>query len=309
MQIPLVMTIIGPDRTGWWNPSRASWPITAATGWRAACAGSVANSRAFCAWKFRRRKNPRCSPRWKNFPASMSSSARTSRFQKRGRRQTDKIGNRRQRPARHRPRNHQRARAGERQRRGIFQRSRQRADVRRNLVQSGRAIAVARPLRPRRVEKKSGKNRRRSAGGRFVCGIILKFFTKARLGKLTTDARRGGYAGVHARGHAGQRQGAGPARTARDGHADHPRQHLSPQHPARTGHHPRRRRPAQIHELGTCPFSPTAAVSKFSAWQNPQGQTARRGISLAPGRLAVVHRPEGIHGNPARAGLGHRHGF
>ena len=38
---------------------------------------------------------------------------------------------------------------------------------------------------------------------------------------------RRGYAGVHARRHAGQRQGTRPARTARDGHTNHPRQHLS----------------------------------------------------------------------------------
>ena len=81
----------------------------------------------------------------------------------------DEIGNCRQRPAGHRPRNHPRARAGERERRGIFQRSRQRADVRRNLVQGQRASAIAGTLRPRRVEKGSGKNRRRFAGGCFVC--------------------------------------------------------------------------------------------------------------------------------------------
>ena len=77
-------------------------------------------------------------------------------------------GNRRQRPAGHRPRNHQRARPRGRERRGIFQRSRQRADVRRNLVQGRRAIAIARRLQSRRVEKGFGKNRRRFAGGCFV---------------------------------------------------------------------------------------------------------------------------------------------
>ena len=75
-------------------------------------------------------------------------------------RQADEAGNCRQRPARHRPRNHQRAGPRQRERRGIFQRSRQRADVRRNLVQGQRASATARTLRPRRVEKRFGKNRR-----------------------------------------------------------------------------------------------------------------------------------------------------
>ena len=47
---------------------------------------------------------------------------------------------------------------------------RQRAHVRRNAVQGRRPVATARRLRPRRAEKGFGKNRRRSAGGHFVCG-------------------------------------------------------------------------------------------------------------------------------------------
>ena len=81
----------------------------------------------------------------------------------------DQTGNRRPRPPGHCPRNHRRAGARRRERRGIFQRNRQRADVRRNLVQGQRAAAIARRLRPGRVENRSGKNRRRFAGGRFVC--------------------------------------------------------------------------------------------------------------------------------------------
>src|ERR1019366_1851182 len=79
-------------------------------------------------------------------------------------------GNRWQRQAGHRPRNHQRARPGGRERRGILQRSRQRADVRRNLVQGQRAVGIARWLQSRRAEKRFGKNRRRPARGCFVCG-------------------------------------------------------------------------------------------------------------------------------------------
>ena len=44
----------------------------------------------------------------------------------------------------------------------------------------------------------------------------------------------------------------------------------------------------------------------FQPRENPQNQTARRRVSFAPRRLAAVSRPEGKHGNPARARLGHR---
>ncbi len=85
-------------------------------------------------------------------------------------RQTNQTGNRRGGSPRHRPRNHPRARSRRRERRGIFQRSRQRADERREFVQSQRTIALAGAMRFGRIEKRTGKNRRRLAGGCFVCG-------------------------------------------------------------------------------------------------------------------------------------------
>jgi hypothetical protein len=69
MQIPLVMTSSAPDRTGLVEkPWPVRFPNTAATGWKAACAGWAANSRAFCASSFRRGKRQPCSPRCKSFP-------------------------------------------------------------------------------------------------------------------------------------------------------------------------------------------------------------------------------------------------
>ena len=172
MQTPLVMTIIGPDRTGLvesvarvvaghggnWLESRMCRlggefaPVCCELRFRPGknrCYAAASPSRVAEGWIANRRPCRRAGRRFDDWRA-------------------DEAGNYRQRPAWHRPRNHQCARAGERERRGIFQRSVKCADVRRNFVQGQRASATACRLRPRRVEKGSGKNRRRSAGGCFV---------------------------------------------------------------------------------------------------------------------------------------------
>ena len=87
-----------------------------------------------------------------------------------GARPADQIRNRRARPSGHRPRNHPRAGAAP----GVnveefSSECRQRSHVRRNAVQGQCPVAIARRLQPRRAENGIGKNRRRFAGGRFVC--------------------------------------------------------------------------------------------------------------------------------------------
>ena len=89
--------------------------------------------------------------------------------------------------------------------------------------------------------------------------------TKARLGRLTTAHGVVDTPVFMPVGTQASVKALDPRELRRDGHPDHPRQHLSPQHPARTRHHPRRRRAASVHELGTARSSPTAAASRFSA--------------------------------------------
>ena len=132
--------------------------------------------------------------------------------------------------------------------------------------------------------------------------------TKARLGKLTTAHGVVETPVFMPVGTQASVKALDPRELLRDGHANHPRQHLSSQHPARTRHHPRRRRPAPIHELGQADSDRQRRLPGLQPRQNPENQAARRRIPLAPRRLAAVSRPEGSDGNPARARLGHRDG-
>jgi hypothetical protein len=80
----------------------------------------------------------------------------------------DETGNRRQRPSGHRPRNHQRARA-----RGVnveeFSSEVVSAPMSgETLFKASARLQLPERLRPRRAEKRFGKNRRRFAGGCFV---------------------------------------------------------------------------------------------------------------------------------------------
>ena len=132
--------------------------------------------------------------------------------------------------------------------------------------------------------------------------------TKARLGRLTTAHGVVDTPVFMPVGTQASVKALDPRELLRDGHANHPRQHLPSQHPARPGHHPRRRRPAPVHELAQADPHRQRRLPGLQPRQNPQNQAARRRIPFAPGRLAAVSRPEGSDGNPARARLGHRHG-
>ena len=97
--------------------------------------------------------------------------------------------------------------------------------------------------------------------------------TKARLGRLTTTHGVVDTPVFMPVGTQASVKALDPRELPRDGHANHPRQHLPSQHPARTRHHPRRRRAAPVHELGTADPHRQRRLPGFQPRQNPQNQS------------------------------------
>ncbi len=122
--------------------------------------------------------------------------------------------------------------------------------------------------------------------------------------------RRGADADLHARGHAGRREGRTHARAARRCEGlDHAQQHLSPLPAARHGGDRARGRAAQIQWLGRADPHRQRRLPSAFAQRHPEDHRGRREVQQ-PHRWqqAPVHAGK-RDGHPAHHRRGHHDGF